>query len=51
MKENLNMGGKYSIGDFGKKLIDVDNNFNVTGKVVDSWYSSFRFLGKIMLSN
>ena len=24
MKENLNMGGKYSIGVFGKKLIGID---------------------------
>jgi len=24
MKENLDMGGKYSIGDFGKNLIGVD---------------------------
>jgi len=24
MKENLNMGGKYSIGVFGKNLIGVD---------------------------
>ena len=25
MKENLNTGGKYSIGVFGKKLIGVDS--------------------------
>ena len=28
MKENLNMGGKYSIGVFGKKLIGIDNHEN-----------------------
>ena len=29
MKENLNMGGKYSIGVFGKNLIGVD--------IIGSW--------------
>jgi hypothetical protein len=27
MKENLNMGGKYSIGVFGKNLIGVDTAY------------------------
>ena len=31
MKENLNTGGKYSIGVFGKKLIGVDK-FNLSLK-------------------